>query len=158
MNSCKPYPETVSDVFVADGAVVCILTAGETQRIRFCFTEQLDTVRQMTHPAIKYRTERVYECCAGEKPNRRYWQEDGVEIAVDVPRRLIQLVPVCGYSYPKLKVAGVDVTLNVTGGTSPRRLQPQGAEWCDFIYEAPHTRLNHPLATLQTVLDAVCPL
>ncbi len=147
------YPKEAAAVQITHDAAVIVRTASEIQRIAFAFTKRLDQLRALTHPAIHAKREETYDCSSGSRPNKRWWQEAGITITVDVPRDLIQLVPECGQSYTRLLIAGRSVILNVSGGTPPKFLQDKGIRWTDWIHETPNTLLNHPLETLQHILD-----
>lgn len=147
------FPKEAAAVQITHDAAVIVQEAGETLQIAFGFTRQLEQIRALTHPAIHAKCEETYECSSGQRPNKRWWQEEGITIMMDVPRDLIQLVPKCGYSYTYLWIAGQPVELNVSGGTPPPNLQAAGISWADWLGGKVHTLLNHPLETLKIILD-----
>jgi hypothetical protein len=62
---------------------------------------------------------------------KRWTSAPGIDIVFALPKTAIEVVPEPGYSYVKVKIAGEDFTLNVSGGTGT-------GGWTDWIGAGAH--------------------
>jgi hypothetical protein len=102
------------------------------------------------HKAIVARSPRILEY-KHTSDRRKWWtQEAGVEYTFVIPQDRIEVVAEHGYSYPKLRIDGHEVRLNVSGGTDPKF----DKGWRDIIRQGSTTQVNIQLATLKAVAEA----
>ena len=81
--------------------------------------------------------------------SKSWTSANGIEHTFIIPRSKIQLVREKGYSYPKIVIGGMTVTLNVSGGSGARF-----PGWVDFIGETASTLVNLPMEVLRAIAEA----
>lgn len=75
------------------------------------------------------------------------WTEaDGVDLYLAIPKQAVSLVGDPGYSYPKMRIGGEEIKLNVSGGTSLR-----GTRWDDRVGVVAHTSVGHTVRTVRAL-------
>jgi hypothetical protein len=81
--------------------------------------------------------------------SKSWTSANGIEHTFVIPRSKIQLVREKGYSYPKIVIGGMTVTLNVSGGSGPANFPG----WVDYIGETASTLVNLPMEVLQAIAE-----
>lgn len=78
----------------------------------------------------------------------KWWTEaEGVDLYLAVPKEAIALVGEAGYSYPKVRIGGEDLGLNVSGGCGGSR----GPGWEDSVGVVAHTSVGHTVKTARAL-------
>lgn len=102
---------------VAPGDYLLLIASIEYGRAAFNFD----------HPSILARLPRVFEYKHYRRAGSKFWTSaPGMELVFAVHKRHIEVIPEPGYSYVKVKIAGEQFTLNVSGGTGT-------GGWTDYI-------------------------
>ena len=114
------------DVFYGDDNHIIVIEAGENLAIEFGTTSDL----RFEHEMALCGRERTFDFkhespVSGEKS---WTTEKGYSFFMIFPRSAINIVLKKLYSYVKLKVNGVEVTLNVSGGTF-------NDGWTDLVFD-----------------------
>jgi len=104
------------------------------------------------HENIAARRLKVFEYKhCNDRTGHKWWtQKPGVFFHFIMDKSKIELVEETGYSWPKVKVGGMDCTLNCSGGTN-------GKVWVDVIGSEAHTSVNMPMAFIKHVANLATP-
>lgn len=103
---------------------------------------------QFDHPNLLARFYELHEYKHYRQNGTKFWtSKPGCDLLFAVPRdRIAVMTDKPGYSYPKVRVGGQVVTLNVSGGTG-------GGTWTDYIDASASTGTNLKLATIRAIAD-----
>ena len=126
----------------ADGDYVLKCEAGEYVYLHAGFLSNSSQVN-FTHPNVAALAPRLMDFKHYYASGRKKWtQKAGVEFVFIVRKTDIEVLPECGYSYPKVKIAGMETTFSCSGGTD-------GKVWCDWLRKHISLPVNMPAKFLK---------
>ncbi len=87
----------------------------------------------------------------------KFWTScPGKEFYFCVPKSQIKLLPVQGLSYVRLEINGVEVILNVSGGTTYEK-ETSRSGWGDWVSDVAHTFVGMPLKKIKAIAEVAIP-
>lgn len=90
-----------------------------------------------THPNISGKVRKIHEFKRYYRGGGKKWfSKPGVDFYFCIPKSAILIKKEKGYSFIKAQINGVDVSFNVSGGTS-------GDGWCDYLSDYVNISVGH---------------
>lgn len=87
----------------------------------------------------------------------KFWTSaPGVDFLFCIPKSKIKLLPIQGHSYVHVEINGVEVVLNVCGGTTYDK-ETGKSGWQDWVRDEAHTLVNMPLKKIKAIAEVAIP-
>ena len=135
-----------SEVITVDDKYYLVIEKADEYAFIFPYTKGNKGVA-FTHPNIAGSRDNTLEFKHYHSDGGKHWtSESGVEHAVLVERSKIEFLKEKGYSYPKVRINGVTLTLNTSGGS-----YKDG--WGDYIPKIISTCVNVPVTEFKAICD-----
>lgn len=105
------------------------------------------------HPNIVFKVPEVMEFKHYSRTGRKWWtSHPGIVYGLTIPKTKVELIRKKGYSYVPVRINGVDIFLNVTGGGGG-----DTGMWTDCVGHLARTGVDMPVSKIKKLAEVSVP-